>query len=60
MYRTNTGKFNGIYVGKYIDAVRFCFIGSVLSNIEDHWNLHDAKGPRWMAPVVISPHPSPP
>jgi hypothetical protein len=54
IYRTTAGNFRGTYVGRYIDAVRFCFIGSVLSDIEDHWNLHDSKGPRWLPPVEFS------
>ena len=61
IYRTNAGRYNGTYVGKYIDAVRFCFIGGVVSDIEDHWIAVTNLPPSWRAPVVFSSGtPSPP
>ena len=65
VYGAHAGAVQGIFAGKWIDAVKFCFVEGVASDIRDHEVPHIVHGPcgcrnirapaAWITPLYLAP-----
>lgn len=58
-YAAHAGSVRSIYAGEYTDAVRFCFVAGIVSDIHDHeiaYTYHHIRiRAKWILPLTFAP-----